>query len=208
MHRTATALRIPQLSICDTFSLRAINFVGVVGVSYLALWCRQAIEARQHEAATPNPPRIRAFSQYAVHTAINIGLFPLIFFFAGLYYTDVLSTGVVLAAYLNHLARVGHDLSPLRSDMLTIVLGIATLLMRQTNVFWVVVFMGGLEAVHAVKTLRPNKVDYPARIMTLWEQCKYLARRYSAGDIHDLPIHKSYPDGKCILYCPCVVFLC
>lgn len=196
VHRLATALRIPQLNICDEFSLRAINFVGVVAVSYLALWCRQAIEARQHEAAsTSQPVRVRAFSQYAVHTAINIGLFPLLFFFAGLYYTDVLSTGVVLAAFVNHLARVGRDHSSPLSDLVTVVLGLATLLMRQTNVFWVVVFMGGLEAVHAVKTLRPARVDQPA-MKTLSEQGRYFAWRYSVGDVHDLPVHQAYPDGK------------
>lgn len=170
----------------------------MLGVSYLALWCRQGIEARQHEAASTTagpPPRVRAFSQYAVHTAINVGFFPLVFFFGGLYYTDVLSTGVVLAAFVNHLARVGVDTSSLPSDLLTIVLGLATLFMRQTNVFWVVVFMGGLEAVHAVKTLRPARADQPA-LKTLGEQCRYFAWRYSVGDIHDLPVHKAYPDGE------------
>ncbi|TQW00477.1 glucosyltransferase [Cordyceps javanica] len=200
-HRIATALRIPQLNVCDPFSLRAINFAGVLGVSYLALWCRQAIEARQHEAVVSSlapasaPARVRAFSQYALHTAINIGLFPLLFFFGGLYYTDVLSTGVVLAAFANHLSRVGADAgrSPMWSDIVTVALGVWALGMRQTNVFWIVVFMGGLETVHAVKTLRPKRVDQPT-MTTLGEKCRYFAWRYSVGDIHDLPIHKSYPD--------------
>ncbi|KAJ4151570.1 hypothetical protein LMH87_012260 [Akanthomyces muscarius] len=199
VHRIATALHIPQLNVCDAFSLRGVNFIGVLGVSYLALWCRQAIEARQQEAISSSssllssPARVRAFSQYAVHTAINIGLFPLIFFFGGLYYTDVLSTGVVLAAFANHLSRVGADRSSVLSDVGMVLLGVAALGMRQTNVFWVVVFMGGLEAVHAVKTLRPERVDQPA-MKTLWEQGRYFAWRYSVGDIHDLPIHKAYPD--------------
>lgn len=198
IHRIATALHVPQLNVCDAFSLRGVNFIGVLGVSYLALWCRQAIEARQYEASSSSsspPTRVRAFSQYAVHTAINVGLFPLIFFFGGLYYTDVLSTGVVLAAFANHLSRVGADRSSVPSDVGTVLLGVAALGMRQTNVFWVVVFMGGLEVVHAVKTLRPERVDLPA-MTTLWEQCRYFACRYSVGDIHDLPIHKAYPDGE------------
>ncbi|OAQ98586.1 hypothetical protein LLEC1_08038 [Akanthomyces lecanii] len=197
VHRIATALHIPQLNVCNAFSLRSVNFIGVLGVSYLALWCRQAIEARQYEASSSSssspPARVRAFSQYAVHTAINVGLFPLIFFFGGLYYTDVLSTGVVLAAFANHLSRVGVDRSSVLSDVGTVLLGVAALGMRQTNVFWVVVFMGGLEVVHAVKTLRPERVDQPV-MKTLWRQCRYFAWRYSVGDIHDLPIHKAYPD--------------
>ncbi|OAA69534.1 Glycosyltransferase, ALG10 [Cordyceps fumosorosea ARSEF 2679] len=194
IHRIAAALRIPHLNVCDAFSLRAINFAGVLVVSYLALWCRQAIEARQHEAvSSPTPARMRAFSQYGVHTAVNVGLFPLLFFFGGLYYTDVLSTGVVLAAFVNHLSRVGAARSSVRSDLVTVVLGLAALGMRQTNVFWVVVFMGGLEAVHAVKTLRPERADQPV-MKSLGEQCWYFAWRYSLGDIHDLPVHKAYPD--------------
>lgn len=107
----------------------------------------------------------------------------------------MLSTGVVLTALLNHLSRVGRDTSSPLSDLLTVVLGLASLGMRQTNVFWVVVFMGGLEAVHAVKTLRPQRVDQPVN-KTLLEQVKYFAWRYSVGDVHDLPVHKAYPDGK------------
>ncbi|KAM3536278.1 hypothetical protein MY4038_000436 [Beauveria bassiana] len=194
IHRIATTLRIPPLNVCDVFSLRLINCAGVLGISYLALWCRQAIEARQHEAISSlSPARVRAFSQYALHTAINIGLFPLIFFFGGLYYTDVLSTGVVLAAFVNHLSRVGVVHSSVWSDLVTIVLGAAALCMRQTNVFWIVVFLGGLEAVHAVKTLRPDRVNQPV-MKTMRERCQYFAWRYSVGDIHDLPTHRAYPD--------------
>ncbi len=143
---------------------------------------------------TSDGAKVRAFSQYALHTAVNIGLFPLLFFFSGLYYTDVLSTAVVLCSYLNHLWRVGADGPSILSDASTITLGIATLAMRQTNVFWVVVFMGGLEAVHAVKTLRPQRVDQP-EATTLFGRLKFYAVRYSLGDVHDLPLHKSYPDG-------------
>lgn len=130
-----------------------------------------------------------------MHTAINVGLFPLLFFFGGLYYTDVLSTGAVLAAWANHLARVGTERSTVLRDLATVVLGLGSLGMRQTNVFWVVVFLGGLETVHAVKTLRPARVDQPP-LETLAARCQYFAWRYSVGDIHDLPVHKAYPDGK------------
>jgi alpha-1,2-glucosyltransferase len=55
--------------------------------------------------------------------------------------------------------------------------------------------MGGLEAVHAIKTLRPERVDQPV-ILTLSEQIKYYTWRYSLGDIHDPPLHMLWPDGK------------
>lgn len=193
VQQAALKLRLDRFSLCDPSSLRAINCVGVILVSYLALLCRQGIEARLHEARSE--ARVGAFSQYALHTAVNIGLFPLLFFFSGLYYTDVLSTAMVLCSFLNHLRRIATDSPSVPSDLTTIVLGIATLFMRQTNVFWGVVFMGGLEVVHAVKTLRPERVDQP-EATTLFGRLQFYAARYSAGDIHDLPLHKAYPDGS------------
>lgn len=173
--------------------LRAANVVALAILAYVALQCRREIEARLHEAHSST--RLRNTSQYALHTAFNIALFPLLFFFSGLYYTDVASTAAVLVSYLNHLKRTGRDQSSVLSDLTTICLGLFTLIFRQTNVFWVVVYMGGLEAVHAIKTLRPERVDQPV-ILTLFEQIKYYTWRYSVGDIHDPPLHMLWPDGK------------
>ncbi|KAG9504535.1 glucosyltransferase [Fusarium musae] len=181
---------------CDVKSLRATNVAVLVILAILVLKCRREIEARLYEAYTST--RLRNTSQYAVHTALNVALFPLLFFFSGLYYTDVASTAAVLVAYLNHLKRIGRDRSSALNDLTTILFGIITLLFRQTNVFWVVVYMGGLEAVHAVKTLRPEQVDQPV-ILTFVEQIKYFAWRYSLGDIHDPPLHMMWPDD--MLFC-------
>ncbi|KAJ4270181.1 glucosyltransferase [Fusarium torreyae] len=177
--------------VCDVKSLRAANAIALMILAYLALQCRREIEARLHEAHSTT--KLRGTSQYALHTAFNIALFPLLFFFSGLYYTDVASTAAVLVAYLNHLKRAGRDQSSILNDLTTIFLGAFTLLFRQTNVFWVVVYMGGLEAVHAIKTLRPDRVDQPV-VLTLSEQIKYYAWRYSLGDIHDPPLHMIWPD--------------
>lgn len=177
---------------CSVGSLRTVNVLGLQVLSTLALLCRRELEARLHEVHSPT--RLKIYTQYAIHTAFNIGLFPLLFFFSGLYYTDVLSTAVVLGAYLNHLKRLGRDRSSVLSDFTAILLGILGLFMRQTNVFWVVVYMGGLEAVHAIKTLRPERVDQPL-MLTLGEQLKFFAWRYSVGDIHDPPLNMLWPDG-------------
>ncbi|KAL6923609.1 hypothetical protein ACHAP8_001349 [Fusarium lateritium] len=181
---------------CSVQNLRAFNVFALVVLAYLALQCRREIEARLYEVHFSTT--LRNTSQYALHTAFNIALFPLLFFFSGLYYTDVASTAAVLVAYLNHLKRIGRDQSSALSDLVTISLGIFTLFFRQTNVFWVVVFMGGLEAVHAIKTLRPGRVDQPV-ILTLSEQLKHYAWRYSLGDIHDPPLHAMWPDD--MLFC-------
>ncbi|KAM0082829.1 glucosyltransferase [Fusarium odoratissimum] len=181
---------------CDVKSLRATNVVVLMILAFLVLKCRREIETRLYEAHTST--RLRNTSQYAIHTALNVALFPLLFFFSGLYYTDVASTAAVLVAYLNHLKRIGRDRSSVLNDLTTIFLGIVTLFFRQTNVFWVVVYMGGLEAVHAVKTLRPEQVDQPV-ILTLFRQIKYFAWRYSLGDVHDPPLHMMWPDD--MLFC-------
>jgi alpha-1,2-glucosyltransferase len=134
-------------------------------------------------------------SGHHVATGVNIALFPVLFFFSGLYYTDPVSTLVVLLAYVNHLTRLGTESPPFLSNVYTLVLGILALGMRQTNIFWVVVYMGGLEVIHAIKTLDPEPVEEPG-FRTMSEQLKFHAWRYSLGDIHDPPLSFSQPIGK------------
>ncbi|UNI13274.1 glucosyltransferase [Purpureocillium takamizusanense] len=184
-------LGLDGASRCDAVSLRVGNAAGLFALVYLALLCRREIEAQLYGAFSRSLSR--PYSAYALHTAFNIALFPLLFFFSGLYYTDVLSTAVVVGAFLNHLKRVAQDRSSFTSDLCTVAIGLLALLMRQTNVFWIVVFMGGLEAVHAVKTLRPERADQPF-MTTLGDQIKYFAWRYSVGDIHDLPLRHAWHD--------------
>lgn len=75
--------------------------------------------------------------------ARNICFFPPLFFFSALYYTDVLSTFVVVAAYLVFLMRAERN--SFLSGIAVYLVGVIGLLMRQTNVFWVAIFSGGLE---------------------------------------------------------------
>lgn len=177
---------------CDANSLRAFNALALLALTYLAMFARQQIEARLYQGNSG--ARMGAKSQYAGHTALNIALFPLLFFFSGLYYTDLVSTAVVLAAFLNSLRRMGGDRPSFLSDVLAVLLGILSLAMRQTNVFWIVAFIGSLEGIHAIKTLHPERVEQPV-MTTLWEQVKFFAWRYSVGDIHDPPLDRAWPDG-------------
>lgn len=193
LQKAAAATGMPWLFSCDASSLRATNVLGLIVLASLTLLCRHEIESRLYEAHSSKRPK--TVSTYSIHTAFNIALFPLLFFFSGLYYTDVISTAAVLGSYLNHLKRVGRDKCSFVNDLVTIPLGLLGLFMRQTNVFWIVVWMGGLEAVHAVKTLRPQRVDQPF-MTTLTEQMKFYAWRYSIGDIHDPPLNLAWPDGE------------
>ncbi|KAF9874698.1 alpha- glucosyltransferase alg10 [Colletotrichum karsti] len=176
---------------CSVLDLRGVNIIAIIGLGILATHCRHLIEARRTDAKSPAPPLVLSF--HSIHVGWNIALFPVLFFFSGLYYTDVVSTLSVLVAYYHHLHRVREERSSFVSDLVTIVLGVTTLFMRQTNVFWVVVYMGGLEAVSAIKSLRPAPADKP-KFKGLSDCVKYYAWRYSLGDIHDPPLNTAWPD--------------
>ncbi|KAL0930600.1 alpha- glucosyltransferase alg10 [Colletotrichum truncatum] len=176
---------------CSVLDLRGVNIIAIIGLGILATHCRHLIETRRNDAKSPAPPVVLSF--YSIHLGWNIALFPVLFFFSGLYYTDVVSTLSVLVAYYHHLHRVREEWSSFSSNLVTILLGVVTLFMRQTNVFWVVVYMGGLEAVSAVKSLRPKPVDRPG-FNNVSECVKYYAWRYSLGDIHDPPLNTAWPD--------------
>jgi alpha-1,2-glucosyltransferase len=96
----------------------------------------------------------------SIHTVLNICLFPLLFFFSGLYYTDVCSVSFVLGAYQYHIRSLPEAPAPRNTDVFKMfVLGLCALLMRQTNIFWVAIFSAGLHAVHHVKRVNRPKSD-------------------------------------------------
>ncbi|RYO82608.1 hypothetical protein DL766_010492 [Monosporascus sp. MC13-8B] len=173
---------------CSVYHLRLFNVEVTAYVAAVAILCRTWIEQPGTSDKSP-----RSISKYAVMTGFNIALFPVMFFFSGLYYTDVISTFVVLVAYLNQLRRLGRGRTELFTESaLVAVLGVLALCMRQTNIFWVVVFMGGIEVVHRLKSLRPQPVEMP-HFSTLTKLAKFYARRYSLGEIHDPPLNQANP---------------
>ncbi|KAF3767200.1 family 59 glycosyltransferase [Cryphonectria parasitica EP155] len=175
---------------CSAEALRLTNWLAIIFTPFVALQCRRLIEARLAERASDGrKSRPFELSAYALHTGLNIALFPLLFFFSGLYYTDVFSTFVVLLAYQNHLARVSTGPISPWSDALVVLLGVGALFMRQTNVFWVVVFMGGLEAVHKVKLLRPPPTSFGHSDRET--RLKFFLWRYSQGEVHDPPLNEA-----------------
>lgn len=65
--------------------------------------------------------------------------------------------------------------------------GLVALTMRQTNIFWVAIFLGGLEAVKTVSGNRGQKNEQPPPAP--WkERAKYELERWGNGDIHDIPL--------------------
>lgn len=122
----------------------------------------------------------------------------MIFFFSGLYYTDVASIAVVLLSLKHTLDRMSEAELSWKSDLMTIIWGVCALLMRQTNVFWVVVCFGAWEAVHAVKTTKAPQAEqttYPSSEGPA-ETIKRQLEAYSEGAVHDPPLDSTWPYGR------------
>lgn len=83
------------------------------------------------------------------HAAINVCLFPPLFFFSALYYTDIASTLMVLL-FLDEL--FAHPTNGVRFSWRQMLYAVAALLMRQTNVFWVAIFPAAIDVITVIKT--------------------------------------------------------
>lgn len=111
---------------------------------------------------------IRQSGAWVSHTVLNICLFPPLFFFSGLYYTDILALLVVVEAYIwdtkrsdaNGVKKTTTSALSAHASLQSVafvVLGLVALVFRQTNIFWVSVFMGGLQV---VRTIRQNSKSH------------------------------------------------
>ncbi|KAK6596619.1 DIE2/ALG10 family protein [Botrytis cinerea] len=88
---------------CNAHFLRTTNVIALIYIMMLAWKCRNLIIRAGVENRTDQVPKL--ISADSLHTAANIALFPPLFFFSGLYYTDVLSTCVVLYLYKQFLEQ-------------------------------------------------------------------------------------------------------
>ncbi|KAI1148284.1 DIE2/ALG10 family-domain-containing protein [Nemania diffusa] len=174
---------------CSAYNLRAFNVFVISCISVLVLVCRSHL-AQTH--VKTDHGRDREISVRDIVAGINVAVFPVLFFFSGLYYTDPASTLIVLLAYANHLTRVGQKQPSFLNDVYSLSLGILALGFRQTNIFWVVVYMGGLEVIYAIKELKPAPVETP-KFRNVSEQIGFYAWRYSLGDIHDPSLRFAQP---------------
>lgn len=85
------------------------------------------------------------------HNALNICLFPPLFFFYALYYTDVLSVAILLDVYFSFQSQ----------RRVRLFVGcLISLSFRQTNVFWAAIFFGGLDLARNLKKGHPG-IEFP-----------------------------------------------
>lgn len=125
------------------------------------------------------------------HVAFNICLFPPLFFFSALYYTDVISTASVL---LQHWIRTGvkDDLYCLRSLSL-FMHGLVALTFRQTNIFWVALLPAMLDVIDDLS----NKVGVMAKQpRSSTDYREFYKENLDGQSLHDLPIGSEELYGK------------
>ena len=150
-----------------------------------------------------------------MHTAINIALFPPLFFLSGLFYTDVLSTAIVLRMYRVFLRRDGAYKNTGEGLVWLIPTGLVALTMRQTNIFWAVIFLGGLELVRTIERFNPVAVLPEPSTWSWREFLSQSFRRFKGGEIHDVPLSNAGLQGMdirrsstCRLTCNRLCSLC
>ncbi|XP_069971398.1 dol-P-Glc:Glc(2)Man(9)GlcNAc(2)-PP-Dol alpha-1,2-glucosyltransferase [Penaeus vannamei] len=102
--------------LCDVFSLRITNLVATA----FLLSTIHKLLVYLHGNKVDNWKLILS--------AVNLSLLPVLYWFTFLYYTDVLSTLVVMVMILLHL----HQAPTMAAAM-----GVVAVMMRQTNVIWV-----------------------------------------------------------------------
>lgn len=128
----------------DTEALRTTN----VATSAVFLpWRLQTLSDAIHNVRNTRP-----LGAWLSHTVLNICLFPPLFFFSGLYYTDILALLAVVEAYNWDLKRAsGSGGRFLLFTLGFLVFGLTALVCRQTNIFWVSAFLGGLQVVRQIR---------------------------------------------------------
>lgn len=139
----------------------------------------------------------RPSGAWVSHTVLNICLFPPLFFFSALYYTDILALLVVAEAYIWDIKRSSGSAKKTWSSALLghaslrtagfLVFGLAALAFRQTNIFWVSVFLGGLQV---VRTLRENAT--PCKSSDLAE----IIKKSSQKELYDPLVEEASFTGR------------
>jgi hypothetical protein len=188
---------------CTAGNLRSIGPLALTTLVGVAIKTRSLIGLHDSKIAKIQEgllPESRTWS--IAHTALNIALFPPLFFFSGLYYTDVVSTLVVILAYYFFLTgTVGRNV--LVRGVITYLVGITALFMRQTNIFWVAVFLAGLEWIRACKESDVQRTD------NCWQANWLLAMilPFQKSHIHDRLLNQASVVGKWSIYTPNLILI-
>jgi alpha-1,2-glucosyltransferase len=178
---------------CTATNLRLFNVFALLSLTTYIIDIRSILTS---PSRVPSLRKLTNTSAEAIHTAVNIALFPPLFFFSGLFYTDVLSTRFVLEAYRLFLIRKGADDNSGKGLVMNYVIGLLALTARQTNIFWVAIYLAGLESLRA---LEMSIVPEGPKDKTAGEEPDPVMteiKKWGRGNIHDVPLENANLIGK------------
>lgn len=135
---------------------------------------------------SPEPPSL-AKTRWSALSAANIWLFSPLFFFSGLYYTDVQSALWVLLSFQAYLRYEKDGFQSFSEAISLIRFGVIALFFRQTNIFWVAVFPAGLGLVSSLRQ-SAQKATYVHNV-GFWEMCE--ASWYESA-LYDPPVEEAW----------------
>ena len=174
--------------------LRSLNVFGLLGLWFVAWELSDAIQAeRQPKNKTDSAERSERTnqkrSQMTAHVALNAALFPPIFFFSGLFYTDILSALFVLLA---------HFAFQKRNVLGVLAASSCSLFLRQTNIFWTGIYLAGLEAARQLRRLDASRHGRrkSAGLLT-WAEVARLS--WNEGALYDPAAPEASVEGELLL---------
>ncbi|XP_047353615.1 putative Dol-P-Glc:Glc(2)Man(9)GlcNAc(2)-PP-Dol alpha-1,2-glucosyltransferase isoform X2 [Vespa velutina] len=147
-----TAAILSPLNLCNILYIRCINLFGTFANLYLTYSLMKQIHKNKWE------------DWIQLEVAYNITMFPPLFFWFFLYYTDVVSVNIVLLMLLLHF-RTYYKISAF--------VGLLSILVRQTNVIWVI-FLAMERIVdllnqHMQKPITSTAINTPIHLKLLWK---------------------------------------
>ncbi|KAF2127264.1 glycosyltransferase family 59 protein [Dothidotthia symphoricarpi CBS 119687] len=187
---------------CETSSLRTLNAIALCIICPLSYGILRMLRTRTtpgqlgqavNKTTTEQPALDDQTVVHDAHSALNIALFPPLFFFSALYYTDITSTLVVLLSY-SALLKKQSPAGSVLENINTVFIGAMALLFRQTNIFWVAVFPVGLAVIDALKKSGP-----PSNGPTKEGVVSALSKSWSECVIYDCSVNEAEPQDYVLL---------
>jgi len=158
---------------------------------------RNAVSVPKHTAKLTHSNN---YSLQNVHTALNVCLFPPLFFFSAIYYTDIASTAFTLLSYgvcVNGVFFRGPV--GLARGFAIVVCGAAALFFRQTNIFWVAVFPAGMAVVEHLRRNTETEPKSPSQ--PSFQDVAVLS--WNGKLLYDPPVEDASVQGKHLHHCVC-----
>ncbi|KAI6824787.1 hypothetical protein KC332_g4342 [Hortaea werneckii] len=176
-------------------NLAALRLANVLGLALLA-----AVAYISYQTRSPHPRRERRLFQ---HSALNMVLFPPLFFFSALYYTDIWSTLSVVVFYVQMVDAHRSNMKATERFVRLVALGFVSLTFRQTNVFWITVFPAAVTLVqHLDKGQEAVRSSMHRRVDGFGDSLYSVAKTaWKFEIIYDPPVEESWIDA----YAYCIV---